>query len=149
MSLENLLRIGQLEQHTTDANQANKLLDSSARCLKDARQDSITPETRLEAGYRAIMQLSMLALWANGFRPSTNKPGHHQIMIQSLVHSVGLSAEDMRVLDSFRVKRNAINYTGEDMDIASVEACVAAGNQLTQHVREWLISNRPDLVLPN
>ena len=67
MSLENLLRIGQLEQHTTDANQANKLLDSSARCLKDARQDSITPETRLEAGYRAIMQLSMLALWANGF----------------------------------------------------------------------------------
>ncbi len=81
------------------------------------------------------MQLSMLALWANGYRP-TSTGGHHMTMIQSLVHSVGLDTDQMRVLDSFRVKRNAINYTGEDMDIASVEACIAAGEQLMQVVRD-------------
>lgn len=64
MSLENLLKIGQLERHETDAVQIGRLLDSSKRFLADARQESITAETRLEAGYRAIMQLSMVALWA-------------------------------------------------------------------------------------
>jgi len=66
-------------------------------------------------------------------------------MIQSLVHSVGLDADQVRVLDTFRVKRNTINYTGEDMDIASVEACIAAGENLMQHIRDWLVENHPDL----
>ena len=146
MSLENLLKIGQLERHETDAVQLGRLLDSSVRCLDDARQESITAETRLEAGYRAIMQLSMLALWANGFRPTT-ATGHHMTMIQSLVHSVGLDADQMRVLDTFRVKRNTINYTGKDMDIASVEACIAAGEAFMQHIRNWLAENHPELLV--
>jgi hypothetical protein len=90
MSLQNLLKIGQLETHQTDAAQIGRLLDAASRCLDDARQESITLETRLEAGYRAIMQLSMLVLWANGYRPTT-APGHHRTMIQSLVHSVELT----------------------------------------------------------
>ncbi len=145
MSLKNLLKIGQLERHETDAVQIRRLLDSSTRCLADARQESITAETRLEAGYRAIMQLSMLALWANGFRPTT-AAGHHMTMIQSLVHSVGLDSDQVRLLDAFRVKRNTINYTGEDMDIASVEACIAAGEELMQHIQDWLAENHPELV---
>ena len=145
MSLKNLERIGQLEQHETDAVQIKKLMDSSCRCLDDARQESISPETRLEAGYRAVTQLSTLALWANGYRPRSTT-GHHMTMIQSLVHSVGLENDQMRLLDSFRVKRNATNYSGEDIDIASVEACIAAGQQLIQQVEEWLTRNRPDLL---
>lgn len=145
MSLENLLKIGQLERHETDAVQVGRLLDSANRCLADARQESITAETRLEAGYRAIMQLSMVALWANGFRP-TSSSGHHMTMIQSLGHSVGLGSDQVRLLDTFRVKRNTINYTGEDMDIASVEACIAAGENLMRHIRDWLADNHPELV---
>lgn len=145
MSLENLLKIGQLERHETDAVQVGRLLDSANRCLADARQESITAETRLEAGYRAIMQLSMVALWANGFRP-TSSSGHHVTMIQSLGHSVGLDSDQVRLLDTFRVKRNTINYTGEDMDIASVEACIAAGENLMRHIRDWLADNHPELV---
>ena len=145
MSLENLLKIGQLERHETGAVQVRRLLDSANRCLADARQESITAETRLEAGYRAIMQLSMAALWANGFRP-TSSSGHHMTMIQSLGHSVGLDSDQVRLLDTFRVKRNTINYTGEDMDIASVEACIAAGEDLMQHIRDWLVENHPELV---
>ena len=145
MSLENLLKIGQLERHETDAVQVGRLMDSANRCLADARQESITAETRLEAGYRAIMQLSMLALWAHGYRP-TSSSGHHMTMIQSLVHTVGLDTDQVRLLDTFRVKRNAISYTGEDMDIASVDACIAAGEELMQHIRDWLTENHPELV---
>ncbi len=56
MSLQNLLKIGQLAEHETDAKQVGKILTSAEHGIADARQNSISPETRLDAAYRAIMQ---------------------------------------------------------------------------------------------
>jgi len=61
MSLQNLLKIGQLEEHETNAEQVRRMLDSAERGIADARQDSISPETRLDAAYRVITQLCMVA----------------------------------------------------------------------------------------
>jgi hypothetical protein len=146
MSLQNLLAIGQLNEHVTDARQVARMLDSATRSLADARQTAVSAETRLDAAYRATMQLCMVALWANGYRPSRGVPGHHQTMIQSLVHSVGLERERMLLLNTFRVKRNAIDYTGEDVDEASVTECIAAAEGLFAHVSEWLAAHRPELI---
>jgi len=54
MSLQNLLKIGQLEEYETNADQVRRMLDSAERSIADARQESISSETRLDAGYRAI-----------------------------------------------------------------------------------------------
>ncbi len=145
MSLQNLLKIGQLEDHETNAEQVRRMLDSAERAIADARQESISPETRLDAAYRAITQLCMVALWANGFRASKSKPGHHQTMIQSLVHSIGLDRDQVLLLDTFRVKRNAIDYTGDEVDEASVDECVAAARNLLCQVTHWLANYRPGL----
>jgi uncharacterized protein (UPF0332 family) len=145
MSLKNLEKIGQLERHETNAEQMHRLLSSARRCLEDATQEAIYPESRLDAAYRAITHLSMTALWANGYRPSS-RSGHHMTMIQSLVHSVDLNPDEMRVLDAFRVKRNAINYTGDDVDIGSVKACREAAEDLMRHILDWLADHRPDLL---
>jgi hypothetical protein len=146
MSLQNLLKIGALAEHETDAEQVNRMLASAGRCIDDSRQPSISLETRLDAAYRAVMQISMVALWANGLRPSKSAPGHHRTMIQSLTHSVGLDNDRMLVLDTFRVKRNAIDYTGEDVDAASVESCTEAAADLLQHLNQWLAENKFDLL---
>jgi len=145
MSLLNLLKIGQLEEHETDAKQVRRMLESAERSIADAKQDSISRETRLDAAYRAITQLSMVALWANGFRPAKSKPGHHQTMIQSLVHTIDLDRDEMLLLDTFRVKRNAIDYTGEDVDGSSVDECIGAAARLMTRVSEWLSDNTPEL----
>ena len=145
MSLQNLLKIGQLEDHETNAEQVRRMLDSAERAIADARQESISPETRLDAAYRAITQLCMVALWANGFRASKSRPGHHQTMIQSLVHSIGLDRDQVLLLDTFRVKRNAIDYTGDEVDEASVDECVAAARNLLCQVTHWLANYRPGL----
>ncbi len=146
MSLQNLLKIGRLVEHRTDADQVGRLLVSARRNIEDSRQDSISWESRLDIAYRAIMQVSMIALWANGYRPVKNAPGHHVTMIQSLTHSIGLDNDHMVVLDTFRVKRNAIDYTGEDVDEASVEACIAAADDLIHCLQIWLSENRSDLL---
>lgn len=145
MSLQNLFKIGQLEEYETNADQVRRMLDSAERSIADARQESISRETRLDAAYRAITQLCMVALWANGFRPSKSKPGHHQTMIQSLVHSIGLNKDQMLLLNTFRVKRNAIDYTGDDVDMASVDECIEAADNLLCHVARWLNENKPEL----
>ena len=116
------------------------------RCIADARVESITNEIRLDAAYRAMTQLGMAALWANGYLPSRNKPGHHLTLIQSLAHSVELDKDQSRLLDTFRVKRNAIDYTGEDVDGGSVEERIKAAEKLHRHVVGWLNANAPDLV---
>ena len=84
MTLENLLRIGQLKSHVTDAAEAQKLLNAAQRNLADAQVELVSAETRFDAAYKAIMQLSNAALQANGFRTLTSKPGHHMTMIQLL-----------------------------------------------------------------
>ena len=66
-------------------------------------------------------------------------------MIQSLVHTIGLDRDEMLLLDTFRVKRNAIDYTGEDVDDASVDECIGAATRLMIRVSEWLAGNKPEL----
>ena len=67
-------------------------------------------------------------------------------MIQSLVHSVGLSNDQMLLLNNFRGRRNAIDYTGEDVDEDSVEICIEASEQLMKHICDWLVKHRSDLL---
>ncbi len=121
------------------------MLESVQRGIDDARTDTISAETRLDAAYRAIMQTSMVALWANGVRPVKRLPGHHMIMIQSLPVSIGLDRDRMLLLDTFRIKRNAIDYSGEAVDTVSVGSCIVAAEQLLNHLRKWLKQHRPEL----
>lgn len=95
MTLKNLVGLGRLEGHATDARQVAEMLAGIGRCIADAKVDAISEETRFDAAYRAIMNCAMVALWANGYRPSKSAPGHHQTMIQSLVKSIGLDADEM------------------------------------------------------
>jgi hypothetical protein len=146
LSLQNLAKIDQLEEHATDRDQVAKLLEAATRFLQDARQDTISAETRLNAAYKAVVQYSMVALYANGYRPPKSRPGHHQTMIQSLVHSIDLDNDEMLLLDTFRVKRNATDYLGELVDEGSVVACIEAAKELQKHLLDWLAQNRPDLL---
>ncbi len=84
MTLQNLLNTGQLAEHETDAVQVRQMLESVRRSINDAKTETISAESRLAAAYRAIMQTSMVALWANGYRPARNSPCDHMTLIQLL-----------------------------------------------------------------
>ena len=121
MTLQNLLKIGQLKAHETDGAEIQRLLTSAARALEDSRVQGISPESRFSAGYRAIMQAALAALMANGFRPNTNKPGHHMTVLQSLPTTIGLDNSRLAVLDALRRKRNLNDYTGAENYLATYD----------------------------
>jgi len=98
----------------------------------------------LDAAYKTIMQVAMVALLANGYRADSR--GHHQIMIQSLPLTIGLAKDRMVILDALRRKRNAADYLGSYVDRDSLEACIVEARLLLNDVERWLGENRVELV---
>jgi len=92
------------------------------------------------------MQCALVAPAANGYRLSTNVPGHHQTAIQTLPKTIGLSADRILVLDALRKKRNRSDYEGDPVEDAAIVECAAAARRLLADVRAWLKTHQPDLV---
>ncbi|MEX0896985.1 MAG: hypothetical protein WDZ66_02860 [Steroidobacteraceae bacterium] len=134
--MENLLRIGQLKRHPPGAKEIERLLGAAQRGIVDARIKEVSAETRFDAAYRAIMQIGLAALMANGYRPETSRPGSHMMTIQALTLTLDLNAKRMVVIDTLRRKRNLADYTGEDVDDESVAACIKEAEQLLLRARQ-------------
>ena len=146
MTLENLLGNGRLKKHETDADEIQRLIRAARRNLQDSQVEAISSETRFDAAYKCIMQAALAALMANGFRPDTNRPGHHLTVVQSLPKTIGLENKSLIVLDALRRKRNLLDYTGEEIDEAMVETCISEAEQLLKAVSFWLERNLPELI---
>ncbi len=146
MTLQNLLATGQLKEHEATADEIRALLTAVRRNLADAQVEAISLKTRFDAAYKAIMQLSMIALLANGFRPGSGA-GHHMTMIQTLPKSLGLDRKRVVVLDALRRKSNAADYMGSYVDQAATDACIAEAQTLLKDVDTWLGKHRSDLQL--
>lgn len=142
MSLENLLRMGQLKAHPADATEIDRLLMAAERNLRDAGVRTISPETRFDAAYKGVMQSALAALMMHGYRPDTNRPGHHMTVVQSLPLTIGLANKRMVVLDTLRRQRNAADYTGDDIDESTAEHCIVEARRLVDDVLAWRKAHR-------
>ncbi len=145
MSLENLLKIGQLKEHRPNAEEIERLLVAAQRNLRDAKVTSISAETRFDAAYKAIMQSALAALMMHGYRPDTNRPGHHMTVVQSVPLTAGIAAKRVVVLDALRRQRNVADYSGDDIDDSTAEHCITEAERLIQDVLAWRKANRPAL----
>lgn len=145
MTLKNLLGIS-LDAIRPDAAAVGKLLAAAQRNIADAQLAGLSAENRFDAAYKAIMQLAMVALQANGYRTLTSKPGHHQTAIQTLAASVGVAPAQVIVLDALRKQRNLSDYSGDLIPEAVAAECLASAQALQAHVLAWLRLHRADLL---
>lgn len=145
MSLQNLLGIS-LDAVTPDQAQVAHLLAAASRNIADAQLVGLSCENRFDAAYKAIMQLAMVGLHANGYRTLTSKPGHHQTALQTLPLSVGLAPEAVWPLDALRKQRNLADYSGDTVPESAAAACLQSAQMLQAHVLRWLHEKHPDLL---
>lgn len=145
MSLENLLKIKQLQLHHPSNEALLRLLDAINRNIEDSQVDAVSSETRFDAAYKAIMQCAMLGLWLNGYRTSTSQPGHHQTAIQSLPTTLGVDKSVVIVLDALRKQRNVSDYEGDPVSDEVVIECVKQADNLHAHIEDWIRANRKEL----
>jgi hypothetical protein len=146
MSLANLLAIQRLQAFTASASGVRRLLLAAKRNLTDAQLQQLSSENRFDAAYKAIMQCAMLGLWAQGYRTSTNQPGHHLTAIQALPLTLAVPQATVIVLDALRKQRHLNDYEGDPITDAAVAECVQQAGQLLRHTEKCLQANRPDLL---
>ena len=146
MTLQNLLKIGRLKPHAPTPQEIQRLLAAAQRNLRDARNEAVSDETRFDVAYKAIMQLALVAMMASGYRPSSNEPGHHQTMIQSLPLTLGVPNETWVILDALRRKRNAADYLGDPIEPEALTECLAQATALLAATRRWLEEQHPELL---
>ena len=146
MTLENLLAIQKLQAFEPSPIGVQRLLGAAVRNLADASIPALSSENRFDAAYKCIMQCAMLGLWANGYRTSTNQPGHHQVAIQSLPKTLGLDPSRVVVLDALRRHRNQNDYEGYPVTDAAVAACLEQATYLLADTESWLMANHPNLL---
>jgi len=142
MTLENLLRIGKLKAHAADEGEIVRLLESGERALKDASVEMLSADGRLEIAYRGLMQAALAAMLANGYRPATSEPGHHQVVIQSLPKTIGMAPERVQLLEAYRKARNQSDYRGVPVSDAVAGECVEDARRLLADVRAWIAARR-------
>lgn len=147
MTLENLLAIHKLHSFAASPEGIQKLLAAAERNLADAGIAALSPENRFDAAYKAIMQCAMIGLWANGYRTSTSQPGHHQTALQVLPKTMGVSQDEVIVLDALRKQRNLNDYEGDPISDAAVSECLKQAKQLLEHTRQWLQKHHPEFLV--
>jgi hypothetical protein len=144
MTLKNLLGIS-LDAVTADKASVAMLIAAAERNIADAQLHGLSTENSFDAAYKAIMQMAMVALNANGYRTLKSKPGHHQTAIQTLPLTVALPPSKVIVLDALRKQRHLADYSGDLVPDAAAAECLASAIELLIHVKAWLAANRPDL----
>jgi hypothetical protein len=147
MTLANLFKINRLQEFVPGAEGIQLLLAAAARNLKDATLEGLSTDNRFDAAYKTIMQCAMIGLWANGYRTSTNQPGHHQTALQSLPLTLGLPADSVIIFDALRKQRNVNDYEGDPVTEAAVTECVRQAENLLSHTKQWLKKNKPELLI--
>ncbi len=121
MTLENLLAIHKLLRFEASPTGLQRLLAAAERNIADAHLPALSAENRFDAAYKAILQCAMAGLWANGYRTSTQQPGHHQTALQALPKTLGVEQEVVIVLDALRKQRNLSDYEGDPVSDTAVE----------------------------
>lgn len=137
MTLNNLVGIS-LEKISIDPKNVKRLITAAERNIVDAKIVAVSAENRFDAAYKAIMQIANAALQANGYRTLTSKPGHHQVMIQSLSKTLGIDKDTVILLDAMRKQRNIADYSGDIVPESTVEDCISAAEVLLKNCTQWL-----------
>lgn len=106
-NLENLIHTGKFKKEPPDRREFDGLLHSARARLNDARNTSLSIESRFDLAYSASHALALAALRWKGYRAD----GRY-IVFQCIPHTLGLGSEVLRILSHCHNLRNRGEYEG-------------------------------------
>lgn len=114
MSLEDLCKFGKLQKHNTSSQEIKGLFEVAQRCLRDAKQDSISFELRYISAYQAALAAGEALLCCLGYTaPKTN---YHYMVWEGLRQILDSFFKDTLILfNDARSKRGDAFYDHADV----------------------------------
>lgn len=128
-NLDNLARIRQLKTELATKDEIKGLLRSGKVRLADAKNESLSQASRFDLAYNAAHALSLAALRRAGYR-SENR----YLVFQC---TLGLAADQRRVLDQAHRKRNLAEYEG-DVEVGDqlLEALIRVADLIVEKLQQ-------------
>lgn len=128
--LRNLADIGQLKSEPFSRTEYQGLVDSGKARLRDAAREDLNPVSRFDLAYNAAHALALAALRICGYRSDKRF-----LVFQCLRHTLDLSHESWRILDSAHRKRNLAEYEGQtDLEDQLTVAVIRAGEEILKRL---------------
>jgi hypothetical protein len=128
--LDNLVKIGQMKAEPGNQSEFDGLLRSAKARLTDARNETLSIESRFDLAYNASHALALAALRWHGYR-SENR----YLVFQVLEQTLGIAPEVWRVLAKCHQMRNLAEYEGHlEIDDQLLVDLIKAGTLLLEKV---------------
>jgi hypothetical protein len=105
--LNNLVKTGGLKTEPASQTEFDGLVHSGKARLIDARNETLSIESRFDLAYNAAHAFALAALRWHGYR-SENR----YLVFQALQHTLGVASEVWRVLAMCHDRRNLAEYEG-------------------------------------
>lgn len=118
--LKNLQSIRQLDAVPASPELARRWLAAAQTRLNDAKAVNVSAAGRFDSAYNALRFAADIGLLLHGYRTGSRE-GHHQIALQSLVHTFGIDAATVRAIDALRRQRHLADYEGDDITPAALK----------------------------
>ncbi|MCX6092677.1 MAG: hypothetical protein NTX23_07410, partial [Candidatus Bipolaricaulota bacterium] len=100
---------GLLVPHRVSRDEVAALLAMVHHSLEQCRIAGLSPDWQLNIAYNGVLHAANAALLAAGYRAPAGE-GHHYVVLQSLLFTVGLDATTVQKLDTLRKKRHVATY---------------------------------------
>jgi len=128
--LANLAKIGQLDLVPPAPAVIQLLLAAARQLLKESELKQDSNDTRFDCAYSAITVTADIGLLMNGYRTSAIKSERHRTAIQSLVDTLGVDAQTVRILDGLRKQRGGLNHEDDTVTNAALAECLRQSSSL-------------------
>lgn len=129
--LKNLQSIRQLDAVPASPELARRWLAAARTRLNDARAENVSAVGRFDSAYNALRFAADIGLLLHGYRTGSRE-GHHQIALQSLVHTFEVDAGSVQVIDALRRQRHLADYEGDDITAATLKDCIQHAARLVE-----------------
>jgi hypothetical protein len=124
--LDNLVKIGSLKAEPPSRVEFDGMVKSARSGLKDAQSEHIETDSRFVLATEAAHKFALAALRREGYR-SENRI----TVFQALVHTAGVSKEDLQIFFAAHNERNLASYEGRvDIDKALLKKLIEATKRL-------------------
>jgi hypothetical protein len=107
MTLENLVKINQLNSEPPDKNEFKGLVKGAVDRLNDSQLEALSFASRFDLAYSSAHGLALAALRAAGYRSDKR-----YLVFQCLVHTTDMDKKHIRLLATCHEKRNLAEYEG-------------------------------------
>ena len=107
MTLENLVKINQLNSEPPDKNEFKGLVKGAVDRLNDSQLEALSFASRFDLAYSSAHGLALAALRAAGYRSDKR-----YLVFQCLVHTTVMDIVQIRIFSACHDKRNLAEYEG-------------------------------------